>query len=283
MVEDAMPTTRVGPGEAHHFDPVGECIYCGAVEDLSDEHIIPYALGGNLVLPRSSCPRCSAMTSAFEGRVLRGFMHDARLAGGLPSRRKKAQPESIKVHLIGEEGVTSSHDVPKSEGPGFLILPKFAPPAAVERTPPTRGITIQGVDLLQFGDGDPKGLVQRAGATGIQARSQPEVEEFAQMLAKIAYSYVVAITGLFPRDETPLLDLMARRPESAGHWVGSREYRLAVEDELPLHALGLVPVECSGNQPGWLAWVKLFANTGAGGYEVAVRVPGWQGYDSPSS
>jgi hypothetical protein len=28
------------------------------------------------------------------------------------------------------------------------------------------------------------------------------------MLAKIAYSYVVATMGLFPRDETPLLSLM---------------------------------------------------------------------------
>jgi hypothetical protein len=51
------------------------CIYCGTQADqteakeLSDEHIIPYALGGNLVLPKASCDRCAKETHAFEGHL----------------------------------------------------------------------------------------------------------------------------------------------------------------------------------------------------------------------
>ncbi len=41
--------------ETTRTDPIGRCIYCGGRKGLLDEHIIPYGLGGNLVLPEASC------------------------------------------------------------------------------------------------------------------------------------------------------------------------------------------------------------------------------------
>ena len=41
----------------YRFKPVGECIYCGARAGLSDEHIVPYALGGTFFLPLASCQK----------------------------------------------------------------------------------------------------------------------------------------------------------------------------------------------------------------------------------
>ncbi len=41
------------------YQEVGSCIYCGSTDNLSNEHIIPYGLGGNLELPKSSCSRCA--------------------------------------------------------------------------------------------------------------------------------------------------------------------------------------------------------------------------------
>ncbi len=51
----------------------------------------------------------------------------------------------------------------------------------------------------------------------------PEIEAFCCLLAKIAYSYAVATQGLFPREETPLIELMKRNGENAGHWIGSSD------------------------------------------------------------
>jgi hypothetical protein len=45
------------------YSPVGKCIYCGKVETaqhrLTDEHILPSGLGGDLLLPKS----------IFDGRI----------------------------------------------------------------------------------------------------------------------------------------------------------------------------------------------------------------------
>lgn len=73
---------------------VGTCIYCGAKEHLTDEHIVPLALGGAFVLPDASCQTCASITSKFERKVLRGFMFDARTAGRYPTRHKKKTTEN---------------------------------------------------------------------------------------------------------------------------------------------------------------------------------------------
>jgi hypothetical protein len=33
----------------------GFCIYCGSTEQLSREHVVPYALGGTLTITEGSC------------------------------------------------------------------------------------------------------------------------------------------------------------------------------------------------------------------------------------
>src|SRR3954447_14879910 len=41
------------------YPPVGFCIYCGTRKgDLRRENIIPFGLGGNLILPKASCRDC---------------------------------------------------------------------------------------------------------------------------------------------------------------------------------------------------------------------------------
>lgn len=56
------------------YGPVGKCIYCAAPPPavLTDEHIIPLALGGEHLLLKASCKPCEKITGRFEGIVLRG-------------------------------------------------------------------------------------------------------------------------------------------------------------------------------------------------------------------
>ena len=71
------------------MNQLNECMYCGSLESLTDEHIIPFGMGGDLVFQKSSCKDCAKKTSKDERKVLRGFMYDGRLIGNMPSRRKK--------------------------------------------------------------------------------------------------------------------------------------------------------------------------------------------------
>lgn len=54
-------------GTPRFYQPVGRCIYCGTAEEpLSDEHILPFALGGNLILPKASCETHRKTTQRIE-------------------------------------------------------------------------------------------------------------------------------------------------------------------------------------------------------------------------
>ena len=70
-----------------------ECLLC--LEDkptLTDEHIIPAALGSNLTLPKSTCRECQTLcNSSFEQRFLKGsnFVSLLRAYLGIKGRRNE--------------------------------------------------------------------------------------------------------------------------------------------------------------------------------------------------
>jgi len=103
------------------------CIYCGAKENLSDEHIIPKALGGRWILPQASCSGCSAITSAFEGVCARPILGPLRLYYGFPTRRKKSRPKTmpLKVKLTSEQQDWSEVNVKQEDYPFLVLLPQY--------------------------------------------------------------------------------------------------------------------------------------------------------------
>ena len=61
------------------FNAAGQCIYCGKSGiELSNEHIVAYALGGDFVLPKASCLDCARVTGAIEQAVLRKLLGTMR-------------------------------------------------------------------------------------------------------------------------------------------------------------------------------------------------------------
>jgi hypothetical protein len=263
------------------FDPAGECIYCGAQEGLTDEHIVPLALDGNMILPKASCEDCSKITSEFERLVLRGFMHDARLAAGFKSRRPQNQPKTIRIRLVDQDNNVTEVGVPRLEAPGLLTLPTFTLPSFLLGEPPVTGINIRGFQLVNMGSqGDLEQFVRDQGATGLQAHSAPDIEALGQMLAKIAYSYAVAVTGVVDRESSPLPHIMRDRTNN-GRWIGSDVFRLKSEDAGATHALVHVQNANSPNGSVDVVLIKLFASAGlVDGYVVVTRAPGWREYAS---
>ena len=58
------------PRGPHHYGSKGACIYRGVRDELlTDEHIVPYSLGGSHVIRRASCLGCADMTKKFEQKV----------------------------------------------------------------------------------------------------------------------------------------------------------------------------------------------------------------------
>lgn len=130
--------------------PVGKCIYCNQTEDLTDEHVVPFALGGRLVLPDASCKKCAKITSAFEAKVLRGFMLEARAVGKFPTRRPKERPTTIPL-TIGTGEHAQLIELGLADAPGFLHLPLLTPAAYLAGQPAATGVNICGNQVLYFG------------------------------------------------------------------------------------------------------------------------------------
>jgi hypothetical protein len=259
------------------YEPISECIYCGATDELTDEHIIPLALMGTLLLPDASCKACAALTSAIERKVLRGFMYKARVVGDFPSRRKKLRPKTLATRLIAHDNRVVEKQLPLDEAAALLTLPMLSRASVLSNQMPAHGVKIVGLETVPFGK-NIEALVRDQNALGIEIPTQLQATAFVQLLAKIAYGYLVATQGLFPRDQTPLLRLIRGEADDGSSWVGSGEYRLKIEANGQTHAMGGYFVRNAEMVESVIVRIKLFSNFGTTGYEVATRMPGWQQY-----
>ena len=253
------------------------CIYCGSRGELTDEHVIPLGLGGNLVLPASSCKQCATLTSKFELFVLRGFMREARAVAGLPSRRKAQQPKTIKHELTLRSGDALVRELPISASLAFLHLPVFSPCRFLDGKPPIAGLQIRGLDTLHFGK-DVESFVLEQGATAIRGNVRIDVNAFARMLAKIAYGFHVGADGQFPSEESPALALLKAQIQQPGSWIGSIFAPTPESTFRGLHALSLEHRESQTGDQLSVVHVKLFARTGACTYEVVTRCANWRSF-----
>jgi hypothetical protein len=83
----------------------GLCIYCGRQlppEELTDEHVIPYALGHNtFVFEKSSCKPCAEVIQRYEQEVLKKQLGTFRLQVDAPSRtRRKNRPTTVDLPFV---------------------------------------------------------------------------------------------------------------------------------------------------------------------------------------
>lgn len=175
------------------FDPVNYCIYCNDRSDnLTDEHIVPFALGGNMVLPKSSCKKCAAKTSAYEGKTCQETLKYIRLRYGFPTRRPKKKPKTINIGTIEEQGRIGHKKIPVEEYAIGAFLLNCEHAGIRLGTPPDEDVFRHTVkcyptdDLNKFKakhNWDGKGTF----------RFHPV--DYAQTIIKMCYSYVVAHIG----------------------------------------------------------------------------------------
>ncbi len=249
--------TFLPPQPTRTYDPVGHCIYCGSVDELGDEHIIPYGLGGRLVLPQSSCRSCSALSSGFEGTCQRTMFGPLRMLCNLPSRRKKDRPSTLplKVKKSPDDDWTEMQ-VAREDVPFLILLPHFLMPDLLSgyTTTGNRGAAadnfwIRGASASEGFFEHLDDLIAKLGVHAVYPVAEARVEEFCLMLAKIAHSFAVAEIGS-GQFEPLLLDLLLKRDLlNRANFIGGLKY-----DEPPsqeLHEISLDDHTC--NRPDLVA------------------------------
>lgn len=257
------------------YPSVNHCIYCGNAEDkLTDEHIIPFGLNGNLVLPNSSCKKCAQITSKVELRVLRGFMEHGRRAMGVSSRHKKHEkPSTVPVKFINGE-VRLDGEMPIEGGIHMIHFPIFSTPLALggkAKDNKPDGIEVAGIETLHIGN--TIATVQKHPARGVEIQTDLDIWAFIRMLAKIAYSYYVAKKGVFPLKESPVLPIAINEHSYAKHWIGCLEdHPLTKPGSEALHLLDITEIVGDDGSICSVVRIKLFSVTSGPTYSVVVRI-----------
>lgn len=182
------------------YPPFNACIYCARSDlPLSREHIIPYALGGNLVIPRASCPAHSAITSQIELEVSRMAYGYQRAVLGAPSRRKGRHTATLgrRVAVTGKsvDGQDVTVQVPISEIPPYEIVLHLPTPGILRGGDPNA----LGAPRIETVIPESNPLRRLRQKLGLDELSTPvmsfPITGFMRMLAKIGHAYLMAELG----------------------------------------------------------------------------------------
>jgi hypothetical protein len=239
---------------------VGSCIYCGESDcELTDEHIMPFALGGNAALKRASCVKCQVATSRIERHICRPVTGMMRSRLGIQSRRPKQRDETRQTFMFGDE----HREMPfaTAQFPAILCYPSFARPGIFDDRPPEGQYRSAGIFTLGA-DADFKAIadaaLEKAGASAIQLASfRPAL--LMNFMAKVAHASAVGI--LDPGRFDPML-------RTAAITEGVFDYILGNGPSFP-------------PQKGVLHAIEIFQDTGRSGPLLIARLRWFANLEPP--
>jgi hypothetical protein len=256
---------------AKRFKPIGVCIYCGAAgPDLSDEHIVPYALNGNWVLPKASCAKCAYITGQLiEQRVLRGELRQLGAALNFQTRNPAERPTFVRLKADGRD-----IDVPIQDCPILMPFIKFPVPGILDGREPALGINAIGTITLRWGP-DPDEFAAERGIKELSLQSTVRPAEFARMIAKIGYSWVVARFGLESVVENLVSPVILGNSAGIGNVIGCALTDVPKPPTFNEHVLQPLTYKggLSGEDRLLAVRIKLFADAPTPAYEVVLGRP----------
>ena len=180
------------------YPPVGQCIYCGIVDvppgmkRFHDEHIVPLALNGALILPEASCQQCERIINReIENRLLTEEYARFRAKYGLPTRRPRNRKKTVKLPSITGDWIK----VPATEYTAPVPLYRFKMARILSGVPPIPNSHAWTMDIL--GGGDEEVRLQKKYPLWTKAHTfRPRPYQFARFIAKVAYGFAVANLGI---------------------------------------------------------------------------------------
>lgn len=246
---------------------VGHCIYCGETEGpLSDEHTVPYSLGGTAVLRNASCPSCAEITSRFELDIARFQLGAFRVRAHLPTRHPKERPKTLSLELLNKDGSRRILKVDPYEHPSTLMLPDLPEPFLLEPTliGPRRPFRM----FVAFADSDVLELPRKHNAVAMGIGSF-DIGSFYLLLAKVAHAGAYYYPGNWSRLWEPLLpDLILGKTEDYDRLIGGTgNPEFAPSDGSFPMFYRTVEV---GNEMYLVAFFRLFGQNDTPTYQVVV-------------
>lgn len=251
------------------YPSFGECIYCGALAtevELTDEHIIPYSLGGDAVILRGSCKTCAAETARIENELGRKVYWDLRTHAKIRTRRPKERPTELPftVSIAGSERLTKT--VPIEDHPYFTPIPVWGLPGLLTGALPTTEFQHYKAHVFYW---LPEHIREVLGLQSGESAEIPFPEfrinhhRFARAIAKIAYCQTVAQEGLHSFRRLVMPELILGRYSCVPHFVGCE-----IDDPPPpsetktRHTIQTNKYVYRGDLCLIVARVRLFANSG---------------------
>ena len=254
------------PRGTAYFESKGACIYCGATDvELSNEHIVPYSLGGSHVLRKASCARCADITKRFEQKVARGLWGQARTAFDAPSRRKSQRKQKLEMSDPNSGG--RKFAIPAAEFPAGLVFYKMGQAGLLQGLAPDIDISDNWQLVVIDDDQRRENFLAKYPERELIIGFQHVPHDFGRLLAKIGYGQV--LTDLDPGDFRPLClpYILGHRP-NISYIVGG-----TYEDQEPLRDTGYT-LETTGfaiaDRFMLVAQIRLYSNTAAPAYHVVV-------------
>lgn len=249
-----------------YFASKRACIYCGATNvQLTDEHIVPYSLGGLHVLRSASCLRCADMTKRFEQRVARDMWGDARTSFNAPTRRKRER----KSHIVMPDPDDRSRGVavPANEYPAGFIFYKMGKAGLLQGLPETVDLSATWQLVVIDDDKRRREFLERNPRKKLVLKFRHVPDAFGRLLAKIGYGQI--LTALDPSDFRALcLPYITGDSSNQSFIVGGS---LADQEPEPGNGYSLRTVAFgSPSRLMLVALIRLYANTHAPAYHVVV-------------
>jgi hypothetical protein len=263
-VESITSRPRMSHGPTY-IEPKGTCIYCGARDiRLTDEHIVPYSLGGVHVLREASCDTCADITKKFEQKVARDLWGDARTSFNAPSRRKKLRPKHL--FMTDAADPTQRIRIPAHEFPGGFVFYKMSRAGLLEGLP--EDVDISGTwEMVVIDDDKRRNTFHQKNPGKLVLRFRHVPHEFGRLLAKIGYGQI--LTSLEPSDFRPVcLPYIVGSKTNVSYVVGG-----SLEDQQPEPGFGYsLKTAAFGTRDRLMlvAIIRLYANTHAPAHHVVV-------------
>jgi len=208
--------------EKAQYKPVGYCIFCGSLENLTREHIMPFGFGGSSTLPKGACKICACKTGKMEQDVLRGPFWPVRVFRDIKSRTKHSDaPKEISFRIV-RKGKETEISMPIDEVPIIIQFPIYSDPEYFAPKDSVKGINIRGSATVCFGE-KPEEILRRLDASSISFTQSENPTLFPRFIAKIAYCIAFA-EGAFSKiseERPPVVTAILGDTDDIGRYVGS--------------------------------------------------------------
>ncbi|WP_155936717.1 hypothetical protein [Mesorhizobium ciceri] len=274
---------NIDESRARNIPSPGKCIYCGITGvKLTDEHVIPFAIGKDAtILDKSCCEVCQKIIQPYEQAVLKHQLGHFRAMVESPTRNKRDRPNMVTLEFVevNDKGQAirdlSSQVIPLSEAPLILNLWQSPPPRMLrvpDDPPDGEGRAWHYIEK-KIADPILAAIASVAGARNVGIKlGRVNRLHYLRTLAKIAHAYAAAELG--PDAFKPFLtEIILKRSDDVGRYVGDMAGVASLEGPTGHDykiTLGEVPEEAGFGKGIIVVFMQFWADLGSPPHLVVV-------------